>query len=30
MLHKIMDMHILLYAMAGMGVLGILGMDAVW
>ncbi len=29
MLHKIMDMHILLYAMAGMGVLGILGMAAV-
>ena len=29
MLHRIMDMHILLYAMAGMGVLGILGMAAV-
>ena len=29
MLHKIMDMHILLYAMAGVGVLGILGMSAV-
>ena len=29
MLHRIVDMHILLYAMAGMGVLGILGMAAV-
>lgn len=29
MLHKIMDMHILLYAMAGVGILGILGMSAV-
>lgn len=29
MLHKIMDMHILLYAMVGMGILGILGMAAV-
>lgn len=29
MLRKIMDMHILLYAMAGVGVLGILGMAAV-
>lgn len=29
MLYKIMDMHILLYAMAGVGVLGILGMAAV-
>ena len=28
MLYKIMDMHILLYAMAGVGVLGILGMAA--
>ena len=29
MLHQIMDMQLLLYAMAGMGVLGILGMAAV-
>lgn len=29
MLHRIMDMQILLYAMAGMGVLGIMGMTAV-
>lgn len=29
MLYKIMDMHILLYAMAGVGVLGISGMAAV-
>lgn len=29
MLHRIMDMQLLLYAMAGMGMLGILGMTAV-